>query len=104
MRDSPALAIAQTLHDRGAHVTVYDPAAGPKIPALAPDLDVAATPQEAAQGAHAVAVLTDWQEFKDLTPADLAPLVTAKTILDGRGALNPQLWQQAGWTYARLGA
>jgi UDPglucose 6-dehydrogenase len=104
MRDSPALAIARELHRRGAEIVVYDPAAGSKLAYLAPELTRAQSLTEAAQGAQALVVLTEWSEFVDLDPADVSPLVAQRLIIDGRGALDPTRWSAAGWACRRLGA
>jgi UDPglucose 6-dehydrogenase len=103
-RDSPALVIARDLAARGAEVSVYDPAVGLRVAELAPELHAAACLADAAGGAEALAVLTEWREFRDLEPAAVAPLVARKVILDGRGALDPARWRSAGWLFRRLGA
>ncbi|NUP40014.1 MAG: UDP-glucose 6-dehydrogenase, partial [Streptomyces sp.] len=58
---------------------------------------------EAAQGAHAVLHLTEWAEFRELDPAALGGAVAERRILDGRNALDPERWREAGWTYRALG-
>jgi len=50
-----------------------------------------------------VLVLTEWKEFKALTPKDLDDVVRAKTLIDGRNCLDPVQWREAGWTYRGLG-
>jgi UDPglucose 6-dehydrogenase len=49
-------------------------------------------------------VLTEWQEFTDLDPDDLADQVRARVIVDGRNCLDVSRWQLAGWRVFRLGA
>ncbi|MDR1266574.1 MAG: UDP-glucose/GDP-mannose dehydrogenase family protein [Propionibacteriaceae bacterium] len=104
MRDSPALAVARELARRGAEVVVYDPAAGPMVRQLAPELQVAQSLSQAATGAGALVVLTEWDEFVQLDPDAVAGLVARRLVVDGRGALDPGRWTAAGWDFHRLGA
>ncbi|MBX6768098.1 MAG: UDP-glucose/GDP-mannose dehydrogenase family protein, partial [Actinomadura rubrobrunea] len=103
VRDSPALDVASTIHAQGAAVTVYDPQAMDNARRAHPELTYGASVQDAARGAHVVLLLTEWREFRDLDPADLAGVVAERNIVDGRNALDPELWRAAGWTYRALG-
>ncbi len=103
VRDSPALDVARAIHEEGATVTVYDPAANETARARFPDLQYAASAAEAARDAKVVLHLTEWAEFKDMDPTVLDGVVAEKHIVDGRNALDPQRWRAAGWTYRALG-
>jgi UDPglucose 6-dehydrogenase len=103
VRDSPALDVAQILHGMGAQVTLYDPAAMANARRVCPEFRYAATLAEAAQGAHVVLLLTEWDEFAELRPDDLGSVVTRYNIIDGRGVLDPALWRAAGWNYRAPG-
>jgi UDPglucose 6-dehydrogenase len=103
VRDSPALDVAQILTGMGARVTVYDPAALDNARRARPELSYAPTLADAAQGAHVVLLLTEWQEFTVLTPASLGGIVARRNIIDARNALDPALWREAGWEYRALG-
>jgi UDPglucose 6-dehydrogenase len=103
IRDSPALDVASTILSLGATVTVYDPAAMDNAKRLHPELSYAASAPDAATGAHAVLHLTEWREFRDMDPAALSAVVAERHIVDGRNALDPDLWRDAGWTYRALG-
>jgi UDPglucose 6-dehydrogenase len=50
-----------------------------------------------------VLVLTEWREFVELDPADLAATVRAKVIVDGRNCLDVDRWTGAGWSVYCLG-
>jgi len=102
-RDSPALDVAAAVHRQGATVTVYDPAAMANAQRLHPELAFADSTLEAAQDADLVLHLTEWQEFRQLDPAVLGDVVAHRRVLDGRNALDPQRWRDAGWTYRALG-
>jgi UDPglucose 6-dehydrogenase len=103
IRDSPALSIAAQIRLQGAHVTVHDPQAVPNARRAWPDLTYAETVEEAVAGAHVVLHLTEWQQYRELDPAQVGELVTSRHILDGRNALDVERWKAAGWTYRALG-
>ncbi|MBL1120354.1 UDP-glucose/GDP-mannose dehydrogenase family protein [Streptomyces sp. 110] len=103
VRDSPALNVAGQIQLQGAQVTVFDPKGMENARALFPTLAYAPTAAAAAEGAHAVLHLTEWREFRELDPASLGTVVAERRILDGRNALDPDVWRDAGWTYRALG-
>jgi UDPglucose 6-dehydrogenase len=96
-RESPAISVCRDLLEEQAHVVVYDP----KVPAAQirrdlfgsdqdnPRLTVASSAAEAAKGAHAIAVVTEWEEFKGLDYAALhASMAKPASIFDGRNILD----------------
>lgn len=103
VRDSPALAVAAALDDRGAHVTVCDPVATGTArracpgPAYEPDTGTAL------RGAELVVVATDWPEFTGLDPVAAAGLVARRVVVDGRNCLPAAEWRAAGWDYRAPG-
>ncbi len=103
IRDSPALNVAAQLKLQGAHVTVYDPEAMDNARKVWPDLRFGADVAETIEGADAVLVLTEWDEFVDLDPETVGKAVRNRRMLDGRNALDPAAWRAAGWTYRALG-
>ncbi|MFH8684879.1 UDP-glucose dehydrogenase family protein [Streptomyces lydicus] len=103
VRDSPALNVAGQIHLQGGQVTVYDPKGMENARRLFPTLAYADSALEAVRGADVVLHLTEWREFRELDPAVLGEVVAERRILDGRNALDPQLWRKAGWTYRALG-
>jgi UDPglucose 6-dehydrogenase len=103
IRDSPALDVASRLSGLGAKVRIVDPAAGPVLRRVRPDLDVRDSAHDAVAGAHVVLLLTEWPEFRDLDPVELAGSVEHRTIIDGRNVLDSAAWRAAGWTYIGLG-
>ena len=103
IRDSPALWVAGNLQLRGAQVTVYDPKALDNARQLFPTLGYASSALEACAGADVVVHLTEWPEFRELTPELLAPIVRRPQMLDGRNVLDPAQWRGAGWTFRSMG-
>ncbi|MFD6398398.1 UDP-glucose dehydrogenase family protein [Nocardia sp. NPDC060249] len=103
VRDSPALNVAGMIQLHGAVVTVYDPKAVENSRRVFPTLNYATSVSEACDRADVVLVLTEWNEFTALTPADLDPVVRSRSIIDGRNCLDSTTWRAAGWVYAGLG-
>ncbi|WP_161976359.1 UDP-glucose/GDP-mannose dehydrogenase family protein [Mycolicibacterium sp. CH28] len=103
VRDSPALNVAGMLQLNGATVNVYDPKAMENSQRLFPTLNYSASAHEACDRADAVLVLTEWQEFVDLDPDELAQTVRARVVVDGRNCLDARRWADAGWKVYALG-
>ncbi|MFE1955474.1 UDP-glucose dehydrogenase family protein [Streptomyces sp. NPDC059524] len=103
VRDSPALNVAGQIHLQGGQVTVYDPKGMENARRLFPTLGYADSALEAVRGADVVLHLTEWREFRELDPAELGAVAAERVILDGRNALDPVVWREAGWTYRAMG-
>ncbi|WP_225803371.1 UDP-glucose/GDP-mannose dehydrogenase family protein [Streptomyces sp. NK15101] len=103
VRDSPALNVAGQIHLQGGQVTVYDPKGMENARRVFPTLGYASSALEAVRGADVVLHLTEWREFRELDPAELAGVASARVILDGRNALDGERWRAAGWTYRAMG-
>ncbi|MHA7155238.1 UDP-glucose dehydrogenase family protein [Arthrobacter sp. TMN-50] len=103
VRDSPALSIAAQLQLQGADVTVTDPEALGNARGRFPELTYEPDFDAAVANANAVLVLTEWDQYRSLDPAELAPRVASKNILDGRNVLDPAQWRAAGWNYQGIG-
>jgi UDPglucose 6-dehydrogenase len=103
VRDSPALNVAASILLQGAQVTVYDPKANDTAAKIFPTLNYAESALEAAQGANLILHLTEWREFRELDPNAVGEVVAERRVLDGRNALDSDLWRAAGFTYRALG-
>ncbi|MFI1799039.1 UDP-glucose dehydrogenase family protein [Streptomyces sp. NPDC020379] len=103
VRDSPALNVAGQIHLQGGQVTVYDPKGMENARRLFPTLAYAPTALDAVRGAHVVLHLTEWGEFRELSPAELGGVVAERCLLDGRNALDARAWREAGWTFRAMG-
>ncbi|QXV56944.1 UDP-glucose/GDP-mannose dehydrogenase family protein [Amycolatopsis sp. TNS106] len=92
LRDSPALAIARRLGELGAEVTAFDPTVRgtPQAPLAVDD------PYQAAKGAHALAVLTEWNEFQELDWHLIDQLMEGDLVVDTRNVLDPAQLGAAG--------
>ena len=103
VRDSPALDIAVQLHAAGAHVVIHDPKGIEPARKRFPNLIFANEVQECVKGADLILHLTEWKEYRELNPAIIGDLVKSKIIIDGRNALDRELWRNAGWKFHALG-
>ncbi|MFC9351304.1 UDP-glucose dehydrogenase family protein [Arthrobacter sp. NPDC057013] len=103
IRDSPALDVALRLASAGAHVTVTDPKAINNSWMRHPQLRFEASATRALEGAELVLLLTEWAEYRALSPAAVGQLVRRRTVLDARNVLDAAAWQAEGWTVRGLG-
>ncbi len=105
VRESPALAVAQLLHEEGVHLRVYDPCATANArPYLPDDTVVCNNIYEATAGASAVVLVTEWREFLDADWTAIRALMHAPhAVLDGRNALQQKLMTELGFTYSGIG-
>jgi UDPglucose 6-dehydrogenase len=103
IRDSPALEVASTVQRAGAAVRVYDPQAMDNARVAYPALAYSPSAIEAARDADVVLHLTEWAEFSQMHPSELSEVVGQRRIVDGRNALDRELWRSDGWTYRALG-
>ncbi|WP_431950720.1 UDP-glucose dehydrogenase family protein [Actinacidiphila sp. bgisy167] len=103
VRDSPALNVAGQIHLQGGQVTVYDPKAMGNARRVFPTLGYAPSALEAVRGADVVLHLTEWREFRELDPEALGAVARGRHVIDGRNALDPAGWREAGWTFRAMG-
>ncbi len=105
MRDAPSLAIVPRLVEAGAVVRAFDPAGMENARALLPPAGVeyAAGALEAACGADALVLLTEWNEFRALAPARLRAAMRGDVVIDLRNVWDPAAMRQAGFRYASIG-
>lgn len=103
IRDSPALDVALQLAAAGAHVTVTDPKAINNAWMRYPQLRFELSAARALEGAELVLLLTEWDEYRSLSPAAVGQLVRRRTVLDARNVLDAAAWEAEGWLVSGLG-
>ncbi len=103
VRESPALKIAKRLIEAGATVRAHDPAAADNATREAPAIKAFPDPYEAASGAKALVIATEWNEFKSLDWEKLRKALSAPVVIDLRNLYNPEQLREAGFTYISLG-
>ena len=104
MRDAPALAIAQYLADSGVALRVFDPegmnAASPLLPAAT---TLCRDAYDAATGADAVVIVTEWDAFRALDLGRLAGVMTTPVLVDLRNVYRRDAVERAGFAYTAVG-
>lgn len=103
VRDSPALDIAVQIQAAGAIVTVHDPKAIANAQKRFPVLNFSTEINDTLKDAEIVLHLTEWKIYREIDPVKVKSLVKNATIIDGRNALDRQLWRNAGWKFRALG-
>jgi len=103
VRDSPALDIAAQIQAAGAHVTVHDPKAISNAQKRFPGLNFAEDVNSTLKDAEIVLHLTEWKIYREIDPAQIKKLVKTAIMIDGRNALDRDLWRAAGWKFRALG-
>ena len=103
VRDSPALSVARMVQAEGAVVRVHDPRATYNARQAWPALDYVEEAVKACEAADVVLHLTEWQEYREIDPLELASVVRTPCLLDGRNVLPLSQWRAAGWTARSLG-
>jgi UDPglucose 6-dehydrogenase len=103
MRDAPSLAIIQSLLDAGAIVRAYDPEGMDAAKAMMPDVTYCQNAYEAATGADAVAIVTEWDIFRALDLKRLAGVMAGQVMVDLRNVYRPDDVAKAGFAYSSVG-
>ena len=104
MRDSPALDIVPALLEAGASVRAYDPEGMKAAKPLLPDaVHYSKDALDAAAGADVLVVVTEWNEFRALSPAKLGATMKGKVVVDLRNIFDPIAIREAGFAYTSIG-
>ena len=103
LRDSPALFIVQQLLNSGFIINAYDPTVSANSIHLLNSINICASVKEAAQTSDLLVVLTEWPEFSELDPSDLADVMSNRHVFDTRGIINKEMWENSGFTVKILG-
>ena len=103
VRDSPALDIALLAHNAGADVLVHDPIALAGVNKKHPELKTEQNLALSFAGVDAIVLATEWKEYRELDPNQVASVVGRKFIIDGRNVLDRDAWQKAGFRFINLG-
>src|SRR5579862_5894917 len=105
LRDAPSLQVAAKLLQMGVRVNVYDPVAMPACRELHPALRVhyCDSPEEAAEEADALVLVTEWKQFGALDLREVAKRMARAILVDGRNLFDPEAARQAGFDYSGVG-
>ena len=103
LREAPSLDIAKVLLAAGASVRAYDPAAIERSRLLLPDVEYLGSAYEVADGADAIVVVTEWNEFRHLDLHRVKASMRRPILVDGRNIYDPALMREIGFTYRGIG-
>jgi UDPglucose 6-dehydrogenase len=103
MRDAPSIAIVQTLLDAGAIVHAHDPEGMEEATKILPDVVMTDSAYSAAQDAHAVALVTEWDAYRALDLQKLHAAMAGDVLVDLRNIYRPEEAQAAGFNYVSVG-
>lgn len=105
LREAPPLHVIAGLKRRGVKVVAFDPVAMPKAQDLPQmkNVELGADPYDAARGAHAVAIVTEWNEFRGLSLARLKRVMKKPVLCDLRNIYDPAEVEAAGFKHVGVG-
>ena len=103
MRDSPSLSVIDRLLADGANVRAFDPTVATHRGGLDERVAVGSDPLVVCKGADVVVVLTEWDEFADIDPAEVATLMVGRGVVDTRNLLDREAWASHGFDYHGIG-
>lgn len=103
MREAPSLSIIRALQDAGCHIRVHDPEGEEQARQLLTDVFFAGDAYEAAQGADAIALVTEWDDYRRLDLTRLAEVMATPVFVDLRNVYRRGEVEAAGFTYEAVG-
>ncbi len=103
MRDAPSIEIIHMLQHEGAEIKAYDPVAMGNAKQSLVGVTYCDTPYAAAEDAHALVLVTEWNEFKQLDMARIAESMRQAVLFDGRNIYDPERMRALGFTYRAVG-
>lgn len=107
IREAPSIRIIDALLKEGAHLQMYDPQAMPRVQQIFPEqadrTKYCLSPYQACEGAHALLLLTEWDEFRKVDLQQVAALMDLPILLDGRNVFDAEKVTQAGLEYISIG-
>ena len=103
MRDAPSIPIVNALVERGANVSAYDPVARHQAEQVLSGIEFADDAYAAADGADAIVIVTEWDEFRALDLDRIASVLRGKVLVDLRNVYDRDEAEEAGLAYYGVG-
>ena len=103
LRDAPALTILPALHEKGARLRVHDPQGMGEAAKMLPDCVYAENAYDACQGADALVLMTEWNQYRALDLARIKQLMLSPVFVDLRNVYEPERITKAGFRYFGVG-
>jgi UDPglucose 6-dehydrogenase len=103
VREAPAIDVIEHLQQRGAHIRAYDPKAMPVLKRTMNSIAYCEDPYAVADGADALLIVTEWDEFRGLDLDRLKGVMRRPVIVDGRNIYDPVVMREHGFVYRGVG-
>jgi UDPglucose 6-dehydrogenase len=103
MREAPSIAVITALLDMGARVRAYDPFGMEQAKPVLPDIDYASSAYACAEGAHALVIVTEWEQFRALDFGRLKEIMAKPVVVDLRNVYRPEDMTRYGFAYHSVG-
>src|SRR5580693_5454340 len=103
VRFAPSITLVKALLAEGAAVRAYDPQASEKARAILPEVAYGADPYQAAKGADAILIVTEWDEFRQIDWERVRSAVEQPLVIDGRNMFSPEEIGRKGFRYVSIG-
>lgn len=103
IREAPSLFIIQSLYEKEASIRVYDPVAMDNVRSIYPNITYCSDAYNAAEGADALIIVTEWNQFRNLELEKIKKLMKGNLFFDLRNIYEPQKMKELGFNYYSVG-
>jgi UDPglucose 6-dehydrogenase len=103
MRDAPSIPLITALQDMGAEVRVFDPVGMPQAKKVLENVIFCSDAYDCAKGAHALVIVTEWEQFRALDLKEMGSIMASSVIVDLRNIYSPEQVMRAGFHYCGVG-
>jgi UDPglucose 6-dehydrogenase len=103
MRDAPSIPLITALQDMGALVRVFDPVGMPQAKKVLENVTFCQNAYDCAKGAHALVIVTEWEQFRALDLKEMASIMASSVIVDLRNIYSPEEVMRNGFHYCGVG-
>ena len=104
MREAPSIPIIERLLEKGARVRAFDPAAAPVATKIFGDrIALCERSYDALNGSDALAIVTEWNEFREPDFDKMKSMLKSPVVFDGRNIYTPEQMRALGFTYFSIG-
>jgi UDPglucose 6-dehydrogenase len=103
MRDAPSIPLVTALQDMGAKVRVFDPVGMPQAMKVLENVTFCEDAYDCAKGAHALVIVTEWEQFRALDLEEMASIMASSVIVDLRNIYSSEEVTRNGFHYCGIG-
>ncbi|MDB5501142.1 MAG: UDP-glucose 6-dehydrogenase [Tardiphaga sp.] len=103
MRDAPSIPLITALQDMGAEVRIFDPVGMEQAKKVFVDVTFCDSAYDCATGAHALVIVTEWEQFRALDLQEMASIMASSVIVDLRNIYSPEEVKRNGFLYCGVG-